>query len=75
MFRFYLKHLQGASGTSKNQRYKCIVSYVQIWQYTYTFGFLKSLMLPENGFSKTKICWNLQRIYTIFFSFLIILKL
>ena len=28
MFRFFINHLQGESGTSKNQQYNCIACYI-----------------------------------------------
>ena len=64
MFRFCWNHLQGASGISENQRYRCTVNHN--WQHTYTVVFLKYRMLPENGLSKTETCWSLQCINMIF---------
>ena len=57
MFRFCIKHLQDASGTSKNQHYRCTASYVLVCV-------LLGYWLVAN--------WSLQYIYMIF-NFLIIL--
>jgi hypothetical protein len=77
----WLNHLQEATGTSKNQRYRCTVSYIQICVLMHlniltiyrAAGFWKYRMLPENGLRKTETRWSLQCIYMIF-NFLIILK-
>ena len=70
MFRFWLNHLQGASGTSKKPTSTLTTHrFEHNLKYNSDDGFWKYRMLPEDGLIKNETCWRLTMYFILVINF------